>query len=315
MKTCWWLIACALIGCADAPAIKDDGGIVLDDSSIVIHDDAVPQEFVLAMTTPGTLFESIRALVPDDGTVTINLPKSHDIISDAGKITLPPKTTINVTADAKSITMRFPDPKPIVTSDLFLGLKAKPYLPTIQIRPDGTVALEVQGDLYHKWVVKEWHSKSAGADVKQLPEIWAWSMPGCPPCEAAKKAIAAEAVLPFKVIWKSGDPPERLGLNSRPCFWWSIDTDQPVDSKKPTKTIEGWHGLKHLRDQWERSRSPPKAQAVWSVGDDWNPSRAKLIDHLLHGGNHRGRFERHKLETLSRDELMRLHAADHEGLL
>jgi len=316
MRT-WWLIACVLIGCAEGPAIKDDGGIVLDDSAIVIHDEAAPQEFVLTMAAPTSLFETIRKYLPPNAKVTIEVPQPHAINGDFGKVTLPTVTQFTLSSDAKLITSRFKSPQPVITSELFAGIKANPFMPTVQIRPDDTVAIEAQGNLYHKWVIRE-IDQFAGADTKMLPEVWAWSMPPgtiCGPCKAAKDAIAAATDLPFRVVWNDGNPPSHLNLESRPCFWWSGDTDQPDKSKSKTKTLEGWHSLKHLREQWERSRSPPKAQAVWSVGDDWNPSRAKLIDHLLHGGNHRGRFERQKLETLSRDELLRLHAADHEGLL
>jgi len=313
MKT-WWLIACVLVGCAQPPqSLKDDGGIVLDDS-IAIHDSAQPQEFVLTMAAPSSLFDMIRKFLPPNAKVTIELPQSHTISGEAGKVTLPTVTQFTLSSDAKLITGRFKSPQPVLTSELFAGIKANPFMPTVQIRPDDTVAIEAQGNLYHKWIVREL-ADTAGADAKSLPEVWAWSMPACAPCERAKKEIAAANDLPFKVIWKTGEPPERLGLESRPCFWWSVDTDQPDKSKAKTKTLEGWHSLKHLREQWERSRSPPAPQAAWSVDDDWSPSRAKLIDHLLHGGKHRGRFERHKLETLSRDELLRLHAADHEGLL
>jgi hypothetical protein len=307
----WLFLVCVLLGCAQpTQTIRDDGGIVLDDSPITIHDNAAPQEFVLTMAAPSSLFETIRKFLPPNAKVTIEVPQPHTISGGAGKVTLPTVTQFTLSSDAKLITGRFKSPQPVITSELFAGIKATPFMPTVQIRPDDTVAIEAQGTLYHKWIVRE--IDTAGADVKQLPEVWAWSMPACGPCEAAKKAIAAADDLPFRVIWKTGAPPARLGLESRPCFWWSVDTDKPDGSKTKTKTIEGWHSLKHLREQWERSRSPTEPRSLWSVDDDWNPSRAKLIDHLLHGGNHRGRFERHKLETMSRDELLRLHAVDHE---
>lgn len=59
--------------------------------------------------------------------------------------------------------------------------------------------------------------------------------------------------------------------------------------------------------------SYPLGGRNWSINGDDNPSRATLIQHLLHDGIHAGRFSDSYLNQLSRAELLSLHGDHHDG--
>ena len=62
------------------------------------------------------------------------------------------------------------------------------------------------------------------------------------------------------------------------------------------------------------SISYPVRGSWWSVEQDWNPSRAKVLRHLRQSPNHNyKKFQEWDLESLSYEELQSLHSDDHEG--
>lgn len=66
------------------------------------------------------------------------------------------------------------------------------------------------------------------------------------------------------------------------------------------------------RETVSRSSYPVHAQR-WNILGVWNVARGTVISHLLTHPNHRGKFDRLYLESLSRAELLALHDDDHDG--
>lgn len=107
---------------------------------------------------------------------------------------------------------------------------------------------------------------------------------------------------------------------SWPIIWWTAEDG--------TGKMSEWANPEYFRAQFLASgRGPDKPAGPevsnessypvhngghWSVGRDWNPSRAVLIDHLQ-SGQHAGKFAAGYLQGLSRAELLSLHDDDHEG--
>lgn len=50
----------------------------------------------------------------------------------------------------------------------------------------------------------------------------------------------------------------------------------------------------------------------WNILGNWNPARGVIINHLLTHPNHRGKFDRAYLESLSRAQLLSIHDDDHD---
>lgn len=97
--------------------------------------------------------------------------------------------------------------------------------------------------------------------VKKKPQIWLFST--CPSCriQAEKEINAEKDSLEFEVVHKNEKPPARLDTYDDPTFWWAKDTDQPDQSKQSTKVLGGWYGLKHLKEEFRKSRGQVKKQA------------------------------------------------------
>lgn len=111
----------------------------------------------------------------------------------------------------------------------------------------------------------------------------------------------------FPLLWWKAGPDDwrasgwATGSNFREQYLESLD-DQPakVSSKLPAANS----GI-------SRRGYPVHAGMQWNVEGDWRPSRATLINHLLSHPNHRAKFDRAWLDSLSLQELTSLHDDDH----
>lgn len=105
------------------------------------------------------------------------------------------------------------------------------------------------------------------------------------------------------------------------------------------EVVRQWqNGCTEPLDQWtlgwlskgvsERPDPPPKLKATvptsgnyplrgrfWTVEGSRNPSKSFLVSHLIGNNNHRGKFDRGWLNSLTWHELMSLHSDDHERRL
>lgn len=127
----------------------------------------------------------------------------------------------------------------------------QPTAHTITIKvEDGKIAIVGGADVTVKSAVAE----SVPVVNDPLPEVWAYSAPGCDHCKRAKSEFAAATDLPFRVIWKT-DPPWWLESAAKPAFWFHVSRDQPSqDDVNNTRQTSGWPGLPEFRAKWTANR-------------------------------------------------------------
>lgn len=175
----------------------------------------------------------------------------------------------NVTLDTKAGTrfsyemgdsfgkFTFDRPYPTVKSG-FAKLIGGVSLHEVTLHADGSgLAATGLGRYRFRWLAEDEDAGTA-AVANELPEVWAYSQPGCPPCVRARLELAAAKDLPFRVVWKEDAP---SWLESRPAFWWHISADQPTQKDvNNTRQATGWNGIKDFTERWKNSRQPKRFQ-------------------------------------------------------
>jgi thioredoxin-like negative regulator of GroEL len=133
----------------------------------------------------------------------------------------------------------------------------------------------------------------------------------CVACRRYKPLIEAlqREGRPVRVVDVGRQPP--AGVDSLPTFDFLRDGRRRKRLGGGATESEIRRELSVVTDALSRL---PQPRRMWTVDGDDNPSREKLISHLMDGSAHRGKFSRAELEALTREELMRLHSADHEGI-
>lgn len=321
MKIILVIFSLSLIGCISPMPVEDE---VISD--VVLPDDGSAPS--IAVTASPDAFASIAAWLGKSNTITIK--EATAIEQEAVTVNVPAGATVSYKFTDDLGTFTFAKPLPTVKASV-LGFKVSPSLSVVTLKPDGSgVAATGLGKYKFRWLADE-----TAAAANELPEVWCYSQPGCPPCVRARLELAAEKDLPFKVVWKDEAAPK--WLESRPAFWWHMSKDQPSQADvNNTRQATGWNGIRDFIERWKNSRSPKKFQrsfqsgqagasarpdhsigsrsvAHWSINGDFTPSRSTLITHLGWEGIHRGRHDPIWLETLTTEQLRWLHDRDHEG--
>lgn len=120
---------------------------------------------------------------------------------------------------------------------------------------------------------------------KEIPEVFAYSTTGCPPCALAKKELEAAKDLPFRVVWKK-EPPN--WVSSFPTFHWHV---KDGDWRKRDK----WDGVEKLVEMWKKSREESKKTQAGGparpftsgvLPDQQNGRRAVARDVLAYNPSH-----------------------------
>lgn len=257
----WWLIALVCLGGCFSPInadVVDDGDDVLvepdplsDDTSSTVAVSASPDAFaeIAAWMGPANTITVSNAMKVERPEVTLNVPAnasvSYEFTGDAGVFT-------------------FTNPLPTVTASV-LGFHVSPSLKSVTLRPDGSgVASTGLGRRGFRWLAEDEDAGTAAA-TDSLPEVWAYSQSGCPPCVRSKLELAAAKDLPFRVVWKDEAAPE--WLTSRPGFWWHISGAQPSQADvNQTRQASGWNGVRDFVERWKASRTPKRSQRTASAG-------------------------------------------------
>lgn len=149
----------------------------------------------------------------------------------------------------------------------------------------------------------------------------------CGPCKDWKNNVAPEMRkrnwLIGKEDWnhiqfidsdKNKDLESKYGINSLPTFIMIDPFGREVARTGFLNAGEmsSFYNKHKEAKKKVQTASYPLNGRTWSVNGDYNPSRQTLIDHLLYGGVHAGKFTKDYLSQLSRDELMSLHGDDHD---
>ena len=154
------------------------------------------------------------------------------------------------------------------------------------------------------------------ADTDRRPVVLVYVAPPdqvCTVCERMKKEITEEKEVAIAFDFKSPAP---AWVEAYPTLHW-----QTPDGK--WKYFTGWKGLREFEALYDRtaatakpvqsrqtSNSYPVRTSNWSHPGN---TREAIIQHLLTGAEHRGKFTRAQLERLSTSELESLHSDDHDG--
>lgn len=329
MRMIWLLFVSLLTGCM-SPISAD---VVDDAADVLIEPDPLTDDTssTVAVSASPDAFAEIAAWLGPANTITVN--KAMKVERPEVTLNVPANASVSYEFTGQAGVFTFANPLPTVTASV-LGFHVSPSLKSVTLRPDGSgVASTGLGRRGFRWLVDDEDSGSASA-ASELPEVWAYSQSGCPPCVRAKLELAAEKDLPFRVVWKDEAAPD--WLTSRPGFWWHVSGAQPSQADiNNTRQASGWNGVRDFIERWKASRSPKRYQrtasaatrpfvrpdhegigsrsvANWSINGSHAPSRSTLLDHLANDGIHRGRHARAFLESLTTEQLRWLHDRDHE---
>lgn len=285
-----WLLATLIAGCM-SPINADEKEPGEDD--VVIDRDEIesPTGNAISFSMNDEQFASLAIWLGKSNSVVFEKP--FHVEADGTTIDAKAGTRFDYELGDGSGKVTFAKPFPTVKAGI-AKLIGGVSLHSIDLKSDGTgTAATGLGRYKIRWAAED-DGDTAGTAVSddKIPEIWAYSTTNCQACENAKREIAAAKDLKFKVVWHDSEPPAYLGLGSRPAFWWGSDTDKPSDSKNG-KILQGWSGLKHLQEQWQKTRVDPKkfnrsfqsGQDGSSAQPDLSHSRAVAQTVAYHSGH------------------------------
>lgn len=322
--------AATLSGCARRHVqADDDTDCIVDPTSLEPRPDPISTPILpeLTFSASESAVDAIHQILGDEG----DLPPTKPLPVRVGggyTVTIPVGVSLHYKLEDGVYRFTLRDPKPDVSGGLF-GLLA-PRVAAVRLNPDNSAVASINhraGTTEREFHVS-WSGRESGAATESLPEVWAYSQSGCPPCATAKKALDAEAdKLPFKVVWQSGERPACV-TGSYPAFWYHVRDDKPrCDDSQNTRVKNGWPGLKPFIENWKanRAREPPAAAPVLG-GSRYirhtsdmmatvTPCNVpSVISHLRDTDTIHGRkFRLMSFAVWSLADLLDLHSDDHAG--
>ena len=240
------MLACLLASGCIAPINTD----IVDDGGDVIVEPVPIDAPTVAVTASPDAFAEIAGWLGSSNTITV--ANATTIEQDAVTVNVPAGAKVSYSFADDLGTFTFAKPLPSVTAKV-LGWKVSPWLSVVTLRPDGSgVAATGLGKYKFRWLADD--DAGSAATPNELPEVWAYSMPGCPPCVRARLELAAAKDLPFRVVWRDEAAP--AWLTSRPAFWWHTTGQQPTQADVAnTRQTTGWNGVKDFTQRWKASRA------------------------------------------------------------
>ena len=131
---------------------------------------------------------------------------------------------------------------------------------------------------------------------EELPEVWYWSHPGCPPCARfIKEYEENKDGCGFLAVKQDGDRPTWIP-DSDPQFWWHTTKKIPSqEDVNNTRHQDGYPGWKSFIEKWKHSRDPKKSKpaggpakrALPTVQPDQPVIRAVARDVIAYNPSHR----------------------------
>lgn len=246
----------AAIICGGCMSPKTTADVVDDD---VVVDPVTPDTHVsessVSVSMPPEQFASLSAWLGHKNSVVIENPVH--VQQDAFTLDAKAGTKFSYDFGDDSGTITFNKPYPTVKAGL-AKLIGGTSLHELALNSDGSgLASTGLGRYRIRWMDED--DSGSAASGNELPEVWAYSQPGCPPCVRARLELAAEKELPFRVVWRDDPAPD--WLKARPAFWWHTSGNQPrQDDVNNTRQSTGWNGIKDFIERWKGSRSPKRFQ-------------------------------------------------------
>lgn len=133
------------------------------------------------------------------------------------------------------------------------------------------------------------------AEKDELPEVWYWSHPGCPPCSRFEKEYQENKEgCGFIAVKQSIDRPSWMP-SSDPQFWWHTKENKPSQKDvQNTRHLDGYSGWKDFIAKFKDSRDPkktkraggPAKQALPTVQPDRPDTRAVARNVMVYHAGH-----------------------------
>lgn len=155
--------------------------------------------------------------------------------------------------------------------------------------------------------------KSPVKNEQETYFILKWTGDFCLPCKEWEKTEfpkLQDKCIPVERIYAETRQSDfkKHGVKTVPSFWICR-----VSDRRPIKKITGKVSASELMSYIPRkSMYTRKSTRMWDVDGDKNPSKEKLIAHLKQSKNHPS-FRTADLSVFSREELLWMHADDHNG--
>jgi len=211
------------------------------------------------VSAPSNVVDAVKQVLGEKGSLP---PKSPLVVAAKGvKVTIPPGSSCDYVLDSGSYVFSFNNPRPTVEASLGL-FNINPPLLSLRVNPDNTGSATVQtavGKVTKKFAIR-WE-ESSGVEPQATDDgfkyeegvVYFHTMPGCPPCEAGKKALAAaekDRKLPFK--WTATEwHPEWVEREGFPACTWVVNGVVYTPSKPDGSPKVGWHGVDALISAWQ----------------------------------------------------------------
>jgi hypothetical protein len=308
LLTLMWMAVVFCCGCL--PSIPQTPVPVPKPIIVAPVTDDTPDDMTLTVTAADSLVATLHEIIGNGGSVTLNPAEPIVVTRPEATLTIKPGTVLTYTMTESGGQFIFSDPRPRVTAKVW-GLKVSPELTRLDLNSDNTGTAHVQSGpiKLQKRFSLAWESGTGSTGTTAQtdePTVVMYVTENCGYCVAAERVIAA-AVMPVRVRivhTNSGSVPS--WVESFPTFHWQ--------SPQGPKKYVGWPGVEELIQSW---RSTQTSQYQGRTSNHWTfpgSTRADLIAHLQQG-QHVGRFDRSRLDSMTFAELQQLHADDHEGVV
>ena len=268
--------------------------------------DDTPDALTLSVNAESSLIATLHEIIGDGGSVTLDPSEPIVVTRPEATLTIKPGTRLTYSMTADSGRFTFSEPRPRVTAKVW-GLKVSPELTRLDLNADNTGTAHVQSGpvkLQRRFALN-WEQPTGASESAALPVVTIYTTDFCGYCNAARTGLAdVDEFTLREVHTRSGSVPG--WVTSFPTFHWQTSSGW--------KKYVGWPGRDSLVASWRLSignRYQGRAASQWTFPGS---TRDELTAHLM-SGQHAGKFDHQQLAAMTFDELMRLHADDHEGVV
>lgn len=301
-----WLLLFYVSGCLQQKVVEPP-----TDERQLVNVIQTSDTSAMSVGMPPDLLATIHEAIGDGGKLTFEPTKPVTIVRPSASVTIPAGASVNYTASDEKALLTFSDPKPTITAKVF-GVKLSPKLNSVELFADGTGMADVGKGLTHvrRKFALAWGDaeNSQGATAEELPEVLLYSRRGCIGCTAVEHAMEALADKPFRVRVVTSNIPSWVKVV--PVLHWQ------VENKWWKVEYENWQGGEKFVETWRKTRGDSAASSGqrryvrhWTFPGN---TEADLRRHLCEG-MHCGRHDKRQLATMTMEQLLALHDADHEG--
>lgn len=227
----------------------------------------LPSSSSLTVSAPDSLLINMNSILGPANTISVE--RAVNLTLSGTNVTIPAGCKFSYVTQPTSSVFTFTDPKPKVQ---FRGLS--PILDTLHFLSDTTGEAHLHlgpVPITHRFQLLPEAATSSSA----LPTMWWWGdTASCKPCRDFDNDSKAAKDLPFQLV--HNPPGVACPFDSVPSFAWHKTNALPSSTVKENYRLEGYTTLKHLVDQFNKTRKPTtghthkceRCSTVWSHLDN-----------------------------------------------